>query len=253
MAVCATAARWLVVLAMGVSLTAQAQTPRSLSGVVLDTQGRPLQGAQVRLQADFLYGRVEATTGPDGRYEFRDLLRTTYRVDAWIQRDYEGGTVCQRLAMPSPSDYNSFDVARGAVRNFRWQLTGRVGVTNTNFGADIMMWFDDGSRDAARAVEFTLTPTGPLIDGSRGAPIVREALLRSPASDDGLRDIPLGRYRLSAVLVGKDGRRTPLLISTLNDMSFRPVVDLAWQAERFCGSGHDSGVTPLLIRVRARG
>jgi hypothetical protein len=251
----AVATRLLCALVLGAAAWAplHAQTPRSISGIALDTQGKPLAGALVRVRADFLYGRAEATTGADGRYDMRDLLRTTYRVEAWVQRDYAGGTVCQRLAMASPSDYNSFDVARGAVRNFRWQLTGRVGLTNGNFGADITMWMEDTDRSAARAVEFTLTPTGPLIDGSRGAPLVREAPLRYPASDDGLRDIALGTYRLSAVLIGKDNRRRPLLIATQNDMDFRPVVDVAWRPDRFCGMSSDSGVEPFLIRVRTAG
>jgi hypothetical protein len=46
-----------------------------------------------------------------------------------------------------------------------------------------------------RAVEFTLTPTGPLVDGSQGAVIVKEAPLEYPSSVDGLYGL---RYPVQA-------------------------------------------------------
>jgi Carboxypeptidase regulatory-like domain len=228
----------------------QRAAPFTVSGVVFDTNGRPLEGAVVRVRADFIYGRAETHTGPDGRYAISDLIRATYRAEAFIEREYAGGTVCQRIAMPKPTDYNSFPVSQGAVRNFRWQLTGKLGYTNTYLGASIGIWLSDLPRESSRGVEFTLTPTGPLFDGSKGAVIVREAVFKYPASDDGLTDLPLGTYKLSAVLIGKDGRRAPLRIATLTDQTFAREVDLVWRPQdQGCFGGFNSGVQPFMVRL----
>jgi hypothetical protein len=243
-----------VALAAALAALPSAALPpaRSVSGVVLDTQGRPLAGAQVRVRADFVYGRAEATTGTDGRYLVRDLLRATYRVEAFIQREYNGGTVCPRLAMASPSDYNSFDVGAGAVRNFRWQLSGRVGLTDSNFGADMMVWWEGSPPSDARAVEFTFTPDGPLIDGSKASTVVREWPVGRRVGDGNVHDVPLGRYRLTAVAVSRAGTRTPITISTTADMTFKREVDVVWEPERFCGMGSDSGVQAFFVRIAAK-
>jgi hypothetical protein len=227
--------------------------PFTVSGVVTDTKGRPLEGAEVSLNADFLYGQARVTTGADGRYEIGDLIKATYRASAWIKTGYAGGVVCQRLGMDRPSDYNSFPVSEGAVRNFRWQLTGEIGATDTFYGAQVQIWdFDSDVRAKSRAVEFTLTPTGPLVDGSTGAVIVREAALDYPASDDGIYDIPLGTYRMTAELISKDGGRTPLALKGLDAETYAPEIDLVWQPEARCGFGFDSGVAPFFVQIAAR-
>ena len=230
-----------------------AQGPRTISGVALDTQGRPLANAQVRVRADFVYGRAEATTGTDGKYAVRDLLRATYRVEAWVQRDYAGAPICSQLAMPAPTDYNSFDISRGAVRNFHWQLTGRIGFSDASFGAELMVWYDRPTGGTARGLEFTLTPTGPLIDGTRGTVLVREVAFASSPSSNDLKDVPLGTYRLSVALLGKDGSRTPLTIATRDNPEFQRTVDVAWTPFRFCGMGPPSGVDPFLVRLEPAG
>jgi hypothetical protein len=221
----------------------------TVSGIVLDTRGKPLKGARVRLRADFVYGRAEVTTLADGRYAISDLIKATYRAEAYFETKYAGTTVCQRLAMPKPTDYNSFPVSQGAERNFRWQLTGQVGSTDAHFGATIRIWQSDLPRETSRSVEFTLTPTGPLLDGSKASVIVKEAPLEYPSSDDGLQDLPLGTYRLRAVLIGKDGNRTPLKIATQESRAYQPGVELKWRSENRCGLGTDSGVKPFLVQL----
>ncbi len=228
--------------------------PFTVSGTVVDTRGKPLEGVTVWLNADFVYGRASTTTGADGRYAMGALIKATYRAKAWITAKYAGGTVCQRLAMPTPTDYNSFTVSSGAVRNFRWQLTGKIGFTDSYFGASISIWgFNGELRDAARAVEFTLTPTGPLLDGSLGAVIVKEAALDYPSSDDGLYDLPLGTYKLKAILIGRDGSRTRLNLKALGPAPYQSEIDLVWRTESRCGFGFDSGVQPFAVQLaRAR-
>jgi hypothetical protein len=52
--------------------------PYTVTGIVLDTQGQPLEGAIIRLRADFLTGWVEVTSGPDGRYKASSDVQTPY-------------------------------------------------------------------------------------------------------------------------------------------------------------------------------
>jgi hypothetical protein len=225
--------------------------PFTVSGIVLDTKGKPLAGAEVRLRADFVYGRAQATTGANGRYMITDLIKATYRIEAFIKAKYAGATVCPRLAMPNPNDYNSFPVSSGAERNFRWQLTGKVGRTDQFFGASIRFWGSSDLYPTSKAIELTLTPTGPQLDGSKGAVIVRQALLEVPASDDGLYDIPLGTYRLQAVRIGKDGSRTPIRVGKIGEPADQTSLEVSWTPSRVCEFGGESGVEPFFLMLEA--
>lgn len=217
----------------------------SVSGIVLDTRGQPLAGALVRVNRDFTYGRSQTTTASNGRYRIRDLVNGTYRANAFMQVKWNGTTVCQRLAMPNPDDYNSFAVDKGAERNFRWQLTGKIGYTDTFFGATIKLANSYLHHKTARAIEFTLTPTLPLLDGSPGKVIVRQVPLEPPANDDALTDIPLGVYRLEAVKIGRDGSRAPVQITTNPTGPTQSSLETKWRSTTRCGFGPDSGVEPL--------
>ncbi len=239
----------LALLSSALSEQTRKLQPFTVSGIVLDTRGKPLQGARVWVKADFVYGRAEGTSGADGRYAISDLIKATYRAEAYHETPYAGTTVCMRLAMPKPTDYNSFPVSQGAERNFRWQLTGKVGNTNAHFGATILISNSYLFHNTSRSIEFTLTPTGPLVDGSKASPIVKEAMLDFPSSDDGLYDVPLGTYKLKAVLIGKDGSRTPLKMATLESPTHQPEVELIWRSKNRCGMGTDSGVNPFFVQL----
>ena len=101
-----------------------------------------------------------------------------------------------------------------------------MGYTDNFFGASLSFWLEGIPRATARAVEFMLTPTGPLLDGSTASVIVGEAILKYPSSDDGLRDLPVGTYRLKAVLIDKDGSRTSLGIATAGSSEYEREIDL---------------------------
>jgi hypothetical protein len=225
--------------------------PYTVTGVVLDTQGQPLEGAIVRLYQDFVSGRTEVTTGPDGRYTASSSVQNaaaSYKIEAYLEVDYNGQTICPRLALPNPNDYTSFTLDQGAERNFQWQLTGQIGNYPTYFGGTISLWNSYAFYDRAKAVEFTLTPMGPLVDGSEGSVIVQEVLLEAPADDDALHDIPIGSYTLQAVLIGQDGSRVPIALSSITDTeNTQATISVSWQSSNTCGFGSDSGVEPLTI------
>jgi hypothetical protein len=224
--------------------------PYTVSGIVLDTQGQPLEGAIVRLYQDFVTGRTEVTTGPDGRYKASSSVQNaaaSYKIEAFIEVDYNGQTVCPKLAMPDPNDYTSFTLDKGTERNFQWQLTGKVGNYDNFFGATINLWNSYLFSDTAKAVELTLTPTGTLLDGSEGSVIVAEVPL-GDGDDDALFDVPIGAYTLQAVLIGHDGSRTPIDVATVDNVgTYTPEAAIEWEATGTCGFGWESGVEPVSI------
>ena len=74
---------------------------------------------------------------------------------AWAQVNWHGRDYCLRLAMPSAGDYDSFVPSAGAVRNFRWQLTGRIpDLDDQYFGGEVRL-MGDGSAPGSNDVELT--------------------------------------------------------------------------------------------------
>jgi hypothetical protein len=223
--------------------------PYTVTGIALDTKGEPLEGAIIRLRQDFVSGRTEVTTGPDGRYKASSSVQhdnASYEIEAFLEVPYNGQTVCQRLGMPNPNDYNSFTLDKGAERNFQWQLTGRIGNYETFLGATLSIWSASQVSDDAKAIELTLTPTGPLLDGSEGSVIVQEV---PPGNMEtaSLYDIPIGPYKVQATLIGHDGSRSPINIMTRGYDSYMPELSLEWQSTNNCGFGTDSGVEQIII------
>lgn len=239
----------LALVLFGGSACAQKPKPFMVSGSVVDSRGKPIEGAEVSLNADFIYGRASATTGADGRYVLTDLIKATYRVQAWIKAPYAGRTICHRLGMPKATDYNSFPVSDGAVRDFRWQMSGRIGNSVSFFGAGIRVWNADAlPLDSGAAIEFALTPTSTLLDGSTGATVVRQAPLVAPASEIGIDDVPIATYRMKAVLVKRDGQRIPLKLKAIGTDRHAPEIDVVWNTESRCAFGSDNGVTgPFVV------
>jgi hypothetical protein len=224
--------------------------PYTVSGIVLDTKGEPLEGAIVRLYQDFVSGRTEVTTGPDGRYKASSSVQNasaSYKIEAFIEVDYNGQKVCPKLALPDPNDYTSFTLDKGVERNFQWQLAGQIGNYPTYFGGTVSIWNSSQFSDTSKAVELTLTPTGKLLDGSEGSVIVQEVLPGNMETSS-LNDIPVGPYTLEAALIGHDDSRTPINVASINQMgSYTPEAAIEWESSRFCGFGSDSGVEPIFI------
>lgn len=239
----------LALMLFGGNAHAQKPRPFTVSGSVVDSRGKPLEGAEVSLNADFVYGRASTTTGADGRYVLTDLIKATYRAQAWIKAPYAGRTMCHRLAMPKATDYNSFPVSAGAVRNFRWQMSGRIGNGDSFFGAGVRVWFADTlPLNSGAAIEFTLVPTSALLDGSKGATVVRQAPLVTPASEIGLDDVPIATYRMKAVLVKRDGQRVPLKLKAIGADRHESEIDVVWNTESRCAFGTDNGVSgPFVV------
>jgi hypothetical protein len=180
------------------------------TGRVVDTQGQPIQGAEVVIDNTLIYNStLVASTDANGTYKVKLPKVGTFATSARIKRQLNGKTYTLSL---HPDDPEIFSVD-GSVRNFEWKLTGAAGSEMQGYyGATISLnkHILSGIYDSEN-IEFTLVPKGKLIDGSTGKTLVRRPGKPHTADYDYLRDIPLGRYQLTAVYKG-GGQSVPLKI-----------------------------------------
>ena len=96
-----------------------------------------------------------------------------------------------------PDDSQPFAGSTGAVRNFTWLLSGQKPDGSRFYGSDLAVYNEPGSSLMMDEVEITLTPEGLLIDGNKGQAIVK-SLTDIGGGEDGIRDIPIGKYTIGA-------------------------------------------------------
>ncbi len=209
--------------------------PGTVTGTVVDTQGTPIAGAQVTLRPALTTGQADFRTDADGRYVAASLPDVPYYARAWTFVEYGGQQVCMRLGMDSDADYDSFTATNGAVRNFRMQLTGPIGdmrdAIDGHFGGAIYFFDAIDLADRGEQIEFTFTPTGPLIDGTMPEPFTRTLT----TSDGNLvRGIPIGPYRLSAEVIEPGGTRRPMALALDSYGELAAAVDIDWTGENTC-------------------
>lgn len=214
---------------------------RTVTGTVVDTAGRPIAGAKVWIQPALTTGLVEVRTDADGRYRVGSLVDVPYSAKAWAEVEYGGRRICVRLGMPSPADYDTFVPVQGAVRDFRWQLTGPIEdlrSLNEYFGGMVRVMNAGAHLTSGSRVELSFTPTGPRIDGSEVAAFTR---VLDDARDADVRDLPVGPYRVTATLLAADGSRRPLRLGPDIFETGHEALDVDWTGDGTCSntSGYD--------------
>ncbi len=225
-----------------------APQPRTVTGTVVDTQGRPISGSRVWIQPALTTGPVEVRTDSQGRYVASSLIDVPYNAKAWAYVQYGGRQVCLRLGMESPVDYDAFVPTAGAVRNFRWQLTGPIEdlrSLNEYFGGMLRVMNTNAYGGRGR-LEFTFTPTGPRIDGSAVAPFIRTI---DPAREYDIYDLPVGPYRVTAALVGADGSRQPVRLGPGIFDTGLDAIDIDWTGDGTCSNSNGLGWAYVWLNV----
>lgn len=178
------------------------------SGSVVDTQGKPLPNVEIVVDNQVLSDSYETgTTDDNGRYRIElPSTAATWHVSATHSVEYHGRTYSFPL---HPNDDSAFAGNTGGVRNFEWKLSGKR-PDNGFYGAFVVGYTEPGDFSFdVRDVELTLVPDGPLVDGSRGETVSGKFV--STGDGDAVKDIPLGRYAISAKIEG-----TPLGIRIRN-------------------------------------
>lgn len=191
--------------------TGGSPVPNSVSGTVLTEQGQPVPGATMIVEPAMYRGTFFGTTDESGRYRFTDLNAATnpYYVYAYKEVDYHGRQYCVRMA-GNPNPYQDpFNSKAGAIRNYVWKISGPSDMPTSDNGTqswggtlrfeNFMSMPEESTVDPDATIRVTLVPDGPLIDGSTGTTLVKTLTMK-----EGLTDIPVGAYRVSAELASGD-------------------------------------------------
>ncbi|WP_228558308.1 carboxypeptidase-like regulatory domain-containing protein [Myxococcus sp. AB056] len=207
-----------------------------VKGKATDTAGKPLAGVEVVADNQVLYDSdVVGVTGADGTYRLElGQAATTWNASARLKRDFNGRSYTFEL---HPSNATPFAGNEGAVRDFHWKLTGAKpegGVYGSGVYFDLRDYVDPSDPDQAvtrEHIELTLTPTGPLVDGSAGTP--KTARGSNTPDGFGLPDVALGRYTVTGRYAPPGQAVRPLVVRVQGEetytesvtVDFKPVIE----------------------------
>lgn len=169
-----------------------------VKGRVADEKNNPIAGAKVVIENTVFYATyVYATTDKDGRYAAK-VPNGSWNVSVRIEKSFAGKIYRFDL---HPDDASPFAGTAGAVRNFVWKISGPR-PEGGFYGSDLAVYNQPGTSLSLEDVVMTLTPVGELINGTKGD-IVQKGLTDIGGGEDGVRDVPLGQYKITAAK--KDG------------------------------------------------
>ncbi|SMB78303.1 carboxypeptidase-like regulatory domain-containing protein [Deinococcus hopiensis] len=192
--------------------------PYTMTGTVRTENGQPVPDVEVYADNTLRYDMNETgATNAQGHYRIalpRNELGT-WRGGAILHREYHGVNFQFVLVA---DDRTEFTAEKGAVRNFTWKLTGKT-PEGQFYGGSLWMYgaVDAPGFDLSR-VEVTLVPDGPIIDGSAGKTV--QAFLNGSQ----IRDIPIGRYKVTARYLPEDGPSQPVLIAERRPAAYAPSI-----------------------------
>ena len=184
--------------------------PGRAIGRVVDAGGRPLENAEVSITQVFAeaglvtWGRYSHGSFPvrGGRYEV-ELPAGAIRVTAYALIDYEGQSHRIELQPLDGQDARAtLPSGPGIVRDFVLLTSGlraghqpdQWGTSNIGGALSIEPW---SGRPYVHA-DVTLTPMGPMMDGSPGRVIRQSGQIVFQ-----IKDIPLGKYHVSVTINGR--------------------------------------------------
>jgi hypothetical protein len=215
--------------------------PNQATGVVLSMSGEPLAGARIRFWRLTPQGAVieyVARTNAQGLYTINMPPSNDYRLDNATALVSYGE---QRYYLPlrpegddgSFFDRDAIDITRGYVKNFVLPISGYISREEdpkealSYYGGslyfrakvkivipndpDPMLTAGANGSDAlpeGTRIQLTLTPQGPLLDGSTGRPLSWKLQVRNNgrnAYETTIKDIPLGAYTAQARVTTPDG------------------------------------------------
>lgn len=164
-----------------------------VKGRVTDGNNRPIAGAKVVIENTVFYASyVYATTNADGYYSTQ-VPNGSWKASVRIEKTFAGKKYRFDL---HPDDDTPFAGTKGAIRNFVWKISGPR-PEGGFYGSDLAVYNEPGTTLMLEDVVITLTPVGELINGSKGS-VIQKSLTDIGGGEDGIRDIPLGKYTISA-------------------------------------------------------
>jgi hypothetical protein len=232
--------------AYGKELDARRQ-PRIAKGTILTEDGKPIANAKISLR---VWGTTNAgeranynlEVDADGKYE-QQVPDGLYKVTASAVVTFNGHQTPLPLRAldekPANQDYASIT---GIVKDYRVALYGLKpgGDPHNSFDYfDGTLGMNDASTDLfndlntrhpkGTRIHVTLTPTGPLIDGSKAKALNYEFNVEQlHLNSVGYGSVPLGTYRATATATTPDGQTKSLQIGTAMNQ-FGDAATITWQ------------------------
>ncbi|MGV3586964.1 MAG: carboxypeptidase-like regulatory domain-containing protein [Adhaeribacter sp.] len=167
-----------------------------VTGRATDTKGNPIVNAAIVVNnTQFFNSNILGSTNAEGYYKIK-LNPGSWYVRGTVSVPYDNQIFIIDL---HPETEGAFAGTEGAVRNLQWKLAGPK---PTEFGGGgyyggLVEIYGDmtGGFFNTEAIELTLEPVGPLVDGSAGQ-IIKRQLTGGVIGQT--EDVPLGRYRIAA-------------------------------------------------------
>lgn len=196
-----------------------AKKPGVVRGYVYDTNGNPVKGAKLGVRstaAGGFYSGAQGKTDAKGYYEIQPPAGAAHFYCAGATIDYGDGIAALGLH-PEDGDNDGFATPEGVVRNFillPYGIADRAAIQdnpqygNNYYGGSIVLGWSAGD-DSPKAlpanaeIELTLTPDGPLVDGSPSRVItIRKKIGEISFGQLYVNNIPAASYHIRAKLVG---------------------------------------------------
>jgi hypothetical protein len=179
--------------------------PYVVKGYVRNAQGNPIPGVNVNADNTLFYdSNLIAVTDENGYYRIdMPQLPTTWIMSTSFSREFNG----KELKFYLRSDVDQpFAGSTGAIRNFTMKdIVGHIFIYPDFWS------FDDSLPEFKMSdLEVTLTPVGPIFDGSGGQTITKRAGVIEGGL--GVEKIPLGQYKISARWMPEGHAPMPMLI-----------------------------------------
>jgi hypothetical protein len=172
-----------------------------LTGKVTDQTGRGIADATIFIENTVFKGRgAEVSSSSTGNYQ----LAMVAGLGQWTARAYTLTRYNDRVykMFLHPDNADSFTAEEKPVRNFEWKIQGHIPDASLNlyYGGSAELYRDPNSDlYDSENVEFTFQPTGPMIDGSTGKTLKLCGGKNGTNNYNRIDDIPIGRYKVSAV------------------------------------------------------
>lgn len=174
-----------------------------VSGVVTDAQNFPVKDARVTVEHIVWYNSyLFASSDKEGKYQVSlpDDPSGDWTAKAQLTKTAYGQTYKFDL---EPDKADAFNKASGAVRNFKWKLSGQRPGGTGYYGAHVDLYLFGADVDMTK-IKLSFTPfpgETSFIDGTTAVSFDRP--VEEVAGTFMVKDVPIGKYTIKAVYAGK--------------------------------------------------
>lgn len=163
-----------------------------LKGRITDSNGQPISEAQIVAEHTVYYASYVYAISDDNGYYRTNIPQGSWQASVRLIKYFLGNEYAFDM---HPANPEPFAGTEGAIRNFTWKLNGQK--PNGGYYGNSVAVYLPGAELQSDDVELTLIPEGPLADGNNGQTIT-SSLSDIGGGEDGIKDIPLGKYTITA-------------------------------------------------------